>query len=502
MNKKPTILLLSDDIRTRSGVATISRQLIKGSVDSYNWIQLGARIKAEDEGQVIDMSNEFKTNGNDDVSVLVYPSSGYGDAHKIRTLMSTHKIDAILHYTDPRYWQWLYELSYEIRRQIPIFYYHVWDNYPTPKYNTAYYKSCDLIMNISRQTHDIVKELVPDAVDLENGLKYEKDKVHISYVPHGINPNEFKPLSKEKPGDFVQTEEDSNILVTEFEAMEKYKQDIFGPYADKFKFIIFFNNRNIHRKCPSDLIYGYKLFMDSLSEEERSEIVLLLHTAPIEQFGTDLIKTVEDLCPDYPVYFSANKIETQKLNYLYNLASVTVSPSSAEGFGLSTAESIMAGTPMIATITGGLQDQMGWVEASDKKEIHNFKHVTKNSKGMYIHGKWAYPLKPVSKITGSPATPYIYDDVVGFEEISQTLHKVWENKDSLKEDGLVGRKWMLDNVLNSDYMINRFKQSMNFILENWQPIEQLTLIKFNSNNYKESETTKFIVEEGKKDDKK
>ena len=35
-NKKPTILLLSDDIRTTSGVATVSRKLIQGSINKYN----------------------------------------------------------------------------------------------------------------------------------------------------------------------------------------------------------------------------------------------------------------------------------------------------------------------------------------------------------------------------------------------------------------------------------------------------------------------------------
>jgi glycosyltransferase involved in cell wall biosynthesis len=46
------------------------------------------------------------------------------------------------------------------------------------------------------------------------------------------------------------------------------------------------------------------------------------------------------------------------MNYLYNLADITVLPSNAEGWGLALTESMMAGTMIMATVTGGMQDQM------------------------------------------------------------------------------------------------------------------------------------------------
>ena len=42
----------------------------------------------------------------------------------------------------------------------------------------------------------------------------------------------------------------------------------------------------------------------------------------------------------------------------YNIADVTINISDAEGFGLATLESLSCGTPIIATMTGGLQEQV------------------------------------------------------------------------------------------------------------------------------------------------
>ena len=42
---KKKILLLSDDLRMSSGIANVSKQLVMGTVDKYDWVQLGAAIK-------------------------------------------------------------------------------------------------------------------------------------------------------------------------------------------------------------------------------------------------------------------------------------------------------------------------------------------------------------------------------------------------------------------------------------------------------------------------
>ena len=47
-----------------------------------------------------------------------------------------------------RFWEWLYQMEHEVRQNIPIFYYNIWDDLPYPMWNEPFYESCDLIMNI------------------------------------------------------------------------------------------------------------------------------------------------------------------------------------------------------------------------------------------------------------------------------------------------------------------------------------------------------------------
>jgi len=159
--ERKNILLLSDDLRMSSGIGTMSKEFIMGTCQYFNWYQLAAAIKHPDEGKIFDLSDEFsKLTGVPDPKVILRPNSGYGDAEKIRQIIHDEKIDAILHYTDPRFFIWLYQLEHEIRQNIPIIYYNIWDNYPYPMYNKPYYESCDGLFSISKQTLNINKNVL------------------------------------------------------------------------------------------------------------------------------------------------------------------------------------------------------------------------------------------------------------------------------------------------------------------------------------------------------
>ena len=43
----------------------------------------------------------------------IYPVDGYGNEDILREVMEIEKPDAILHYTDPRFWIWLYKMENE-----------------------------------------------------------------------------------------------------------------------------------------------------------------------------------------------------------------------------------------------------------------------------------------------------------------------------------------------------------------------------------------------------
>ena len=165
-SNKKKILLLSDDLRMSSGVGTMSREIVLGTLDKYDWVQVGGAIKHPDKGKVIDMNESVRQDtGVEDASLKIYPVDGYGDPDLLRQLLQTEKPDALLIYTDPRFWIWLFQMEHEIRQLVPIFYYNIWDDLPYPMWNEPYYESCDLIMNISKQTHNICLLYTSDAAD-------------------------------------------------------------------------------------------------------------------------------------------------------------------------------------------------------------------------------------------------------------------------------------------------------------------------------------------------
>ena len=152
-SKRKNILFLADDCRIPSGIGTMSREIMIGSAHQFNFVQIGAAINHPDAGKAFDLSQDVNgITGIDDSSVMVYPYNGYGDPEVVRALIEKHQIDAIIHFTDPRYWIWLYRMSAELRQRVPILYYHIWDDLPAPHYNRAYYECCDLLMGISKQS--------------------------------------------------------------------------------------------------------------------------------------------------------------------------------------------------------------------------------------------------------------------------------------------------------------------------------------------------------------
>ena len=109
MSKKKKILLLSDDLRMHSGIATVSKDIVMETLNEYDWVQIAGAIKHPDKGKVFDMSKGLEDYDIKNGYLKIYPVDGYGDESILREVMAIEKPDAILHYTDPRFWIWLYK---------------------------------------------------------------------------------------------------------------------------------------------------------------------------------------------------------------------------------------------------------------------------------------------------------------------------------------------------------------------------------------------------------
>ena len=53
-------MILSDDLRMSSGVGTMSKEIVMGTLDKFDWVQIGGAIKHPDEGKVFDLNDSVR----------------------------------------------------------------------------------------------------------------------------------------------------------------------------------------------------------------------------------------------------------------------------------------------------------------------------------------------------------------------------------------------------------------------------------------------------------
>jgi hypothetical protein len=286
--------------------------------------------------------------------------------------------------------------------------------------------------------------------------------INTCYVPHGINSEVFRPIV------------DGDVDYEEFKQFERE----FKTHND-VEFIVFWNNRNVRRKKPGDVLLSFRAFCDKLPEEQAQKVALLIHSDIVDVNGTDLMAVKRAVVPKYKVIFSDQKIHPKIMNFYYNVSDVTLNIADNEGFGLSGAESVMAGTMIVSNVTGGLQDQMRF-EDKDGNWIELRPNFPTNHAGTYKkHGSWAKPVFPVVRtLQGSPQTPYIFADHVNFDDVARVLYSVYRLKPETREQrGLEGREWMLsvESGMSSKEMCRRMVNAINHCIDNFQKRERFIL---------------------------
>ena len=339
---------------------------------------------------------------------------------------------------------------------MPIFYYNIWDDSPAPLWNESFYESCDLLMGISKQTKNL-NEIV---------LGSKKESKILSYIPHGINEDQFFPITQE---------------YEKYDDFKSFKNNVLG--GNEYDFIAFWNSRNIHRKHPSDVILAFNQFVSKLPKDKAKRCALVMHTEPVDQNGTDLPAVKDLVCdPEYcNVIFSTSKLSPDHMNYLYNMADITMLISSNEGWGLSLTESLLTGTMILANVTGGMQDQMRfededgkWIEFNDKFLSNHF--------GTYKKcGEWALPIFPSNiSLAGSVPTPYIFDDRADFRDVAEQLENAYNmGVEERIEKGIAGREWATGDEagFTAKIMCKRMIKDMDDSFDNFKPRASYTLTK-------------------------
>jgi len=364
------VLVLSDHALSTSGVGTQTRHLIEGLLKKGCWSfrQFGAAMKHQDYRTVV-VNEDF----------IIKPIDGFGNPELIRVTLATEKPDILFIFTDPRFFTWLFEIEDEVREICPIVWWHVWDNYPYPKFNDAYYEATDLINCHSHMTYTMLKEKHPEKTN---------------FVPHSLPPNLFYKLKDDK--------------------IKSFKKSLLGEDREDH-FVGIWVNRNAKRKRPSDLLISWKQFLDELYEKEgHRKATLIMHTEPNDQEGPDLFAVTEMLGIEDNVFFSKDRLEFEKMNVLYNISDFCINTSYAEGFGLATLEAMMTGTPIIAPKTGGLT-----------RQVVDHRDGTHNGVALDIDLK---------TMVGSQSVPYIYEDYVSNDNFAKGIAKLYSLSEKEKKD--------------------------------------------------------------------
>ncbi len=471
--KRKKIFLISDSLQYHSGVATVSKELVLGTCDKYDWVQLGAALNHPDHGKILNLSEEVeRETGVDSPYVKIYCHNGYGNQDVIREIIHYEKPDLVLLITDPRFFGHVFAMEHELKSEykIPLAYLNIWDqNSPFPFWNASAYASCDLLMSINRQTKMVNQEVLrrhgTKTTDIDKVVD-DVNGVLLSFVPHGSNSKYY----------FKQTPDSPDWLeFKRFEEEFKKKHDV--------DFIVFYNSRNIRRKQPGDIILSFRRFCDQLPKEKAKRCCLIMKTAVVDENGTDLMAVKKAVCPNYKVLFNQELLSAQQLNWFYNLSDCTFFMSSAEGFGLAANESLMCGTMLIAPVTGGLQDQMRF-EDENGDWIEITPTFASNSRGQYQKcGEWAYPIFPRARaLQGSPMTPYIFDDYSDAEDAATGLRFIYDlGREERERRGLSGRNWVMgeESGMSDKEMCKRFINSVETLFSTWKHKPKYETIQIN-----------------------
>ena len=402
------LLVISDHIALNSGVANQIKSLMNGLLSvnkDINIISAGV-IKSKD----VNYSTIQKI--NDRFSII--PIESYDSVDNIYNIINYFNIDKVLIITDPRFY---FNFFTKLSASIPIIYWHVWDNYPVPVFNDNIYFSCEAIGCISKLTYNCVTSVV------ESRQKNFPNKPYVFYAPHFCLKNNFFLMDDRTQ--LLNLRKENNIKEEDF--------------------VILFNSVNMWRKNLQQVIYTFSEFNKMYKNSKL--IIKTINT----QSGFDIGYLTKYFgCFDDVKVIDTATLDVMFLNMLYNLSDVTINISTAEGFGLSALESLCAGTPVIVTRTGGLQDSFN---VGSNEQFDKVNNVEFTERGCIITPSF-------TRLTSSYAACFIFEDFVANSDVIMAFEFLYKNRDKFD---LQKKKKISDDTFlafNGDTVIEKFNDAI------------------------------------------
>lgn len=401
--QKKNILMLSDHPLSTSGVGTQARWLINGLVNTgkYSFKCFGGAVR-HDNYETIAVNPDF----------IIKPTDGFGDKNLLRRTLAQVKPDALMLFTDPRFFIWAWEMEEEIHQVCPIVYWHLWDNAPWPEFNRVLYESTDLLNCINWPTYEMLKERFPEKTN---------------YIPHAVPKDLYHPMTKHET--------------------EQFRLKLLGRERMDH-FTVLYVSRNARRKMPSDILQSWQMFLEDLHKKYgHKKATIMMHCDPMDPEGTNLHSVVELLGIKDNLVFSKERIGFEDMRILYNVCDTVVNRSSNEGFGLPTLEAMMCGKPIIAIKTGGLTRQVEDAETGEQYGI---------------------ALEPeVKSMVGNLMIPYIYEDFISHRTLADAFMKMYEMGPEKRAE--IGQRAMqhAHKDYSIDNMISDWDRTLMQTIEKW-----------------------------------
>lgn len=366
MEKKPVILVCTDSPVVSTGFGRVCYNLVKrwADTDKYTIVCMGTN----DRGK----AHPFRNYKNVIIEPLPYIGEDPYGREAMPELLQKYQPDLVFGLNDLWVWtadermphmqDWFFKHLKGYKPYIPFIGYFPVDGRPWEQKWVKALNNMAFAATFTDYGYKVLSE-TPNV----NMSKVNK-------VYHGHSHEDFYPITKE-----------------EANKMRKHM----GVPEDAY--VVGCINRNQERKNLPSLITAFKMFNDGYSvcdgcghyqsldfakdceycgsydftegKKGVPQAHLYLHMNPYDGRGYRLPKLVQDNKAKNVImmqpYDVAEGISTEDLNKVYNLCDVTVNVALAGGYELGVAESMAAGTPVIATrttsITEQLQDDRGYL---------------------------------------------------------------------------------------------------------------------------------------------
>lgn len=353
--KKLKILLVTDYIALHTGFATVARNIVERLKDEYEWFQLAWFYNPTYRNPDVPISEDHiyhtKREPGDMYGAKSFPKLVIDQLKDVDIVWGIGDRWMLNHVVEWNTWKKFYLVVYT-----PV------DSFPLPKSWFKTYEQIDALVMYTNWAKSILMQ--------QNRKIGEKCLV----IPHGADTKTFKPLSLEEKkviraridpklvdafivGNFNRNQPRKGIP----EMMEAFSYFI-SPWTTCKNC-----KRIFYKTIPACAVCGCK---DIVQGPGKSNAYLFLHMVidsppekgwNIREEGGEPGGLIERYGLRKRVIYTkglriGKGVNNEELNRLVNMCDVTVNPSSAEGFGLTSLDSMSAGVPCLVSNYGGHLD--------------------------------------------------------------------------------------------------------------------------------------------------